>query len=127
MDTIIWILKLVVALSLINVWIIQPTKNTRWRGGNATTIIEEFKVYGLPVWFCYLIGFLKVGLAIILIFSIFYPSLEMFASIGLAFLLSGSIIMHIKIKDPLYKSLPAFTFLVACLLIAFIYSYKNLR
>ena len=36
-------LKLIVGLSLINVWIIQPKKKTKWRGGDSKTIIEEFR------------------------------------------------------------------------------------
>lgn len=39
-------LQLIVGLSLLNVWLVQNKKPTRWRGGNATTIIEEFQVGG---------------------------------------------------------------------------------
>jgi len=94
-------LQLIVGLSLLNVWLIQYNKPTRWRGGNATTIMEEFKVYGLPIWMCYVVGFLKVSLALVLIAGIFFPFVIQPAAIGLAVLLLGSIIMHIKINDPL--------------------------
>lgn len=113
-------LKFIVAISILNVWLIQNQKATRWRGGNAQTIIEEFKVYGLPVWSCYLIGGLKVLFAIGLVVSIWYPSLEEFSAMGLAILLTGSILMHVKINDPLYKSFPASLFLAMCLVIAFV-------
>lgn len=113
-------LQLIVGLSLLNVWLIQNKKPTRWRGGNATTITEEFKVYGLPIWMCYVVGFLKVGLALVLLAGIFFPYLIQPAAIGLAVLLSGSIIMHIKINDPLIKSFPAFLFLVMCLALIYI-------
>ncbi|WP_233357651.1 DoxX family protein [Haloflavibacter putidus] len=95
-------------------------KPTKWRGGNADTIIEEFKVYGLPVWMCYLVGFLKCVLAIGLIIGIWVPALVMPSAIGLGILLLGSIAMHIKISDPLYKSFPAFLFLIMCAAIAFL-------
>lgn len=114
------ILKVIVAASLLNVWLVQNKKATKWRGGDATTIIEEFKVYGLPVWFCYVIGTLKVALAIGLIISIWYPEFEAVAASGLAILLSGSIAMHFKINDPLYKSFPAALFLLMCLIIVFV-------
>ncbi|MGJ8666001.1 MAG: DoxX family protein [Patiriisocius sp.] len=106
------ILKLVVALSLFNVWLIQKDKPTKWRGGNAQSIVEEFQVYGLPVWMCYLVGFLKVILALLLIASIWIAGIEDYAALGLMVLLAGSILMHVKISDPLFKSFPAFLFLV---------------
>ena len=113
-------LQLIVGLSLLNVWLIQYNKPTRWRGGNATTMVEEFKVYGLQIWMCYMVGFLKVTLALILIAGIFFPFVIQPAAIGLAVLLLGSIIMHIKINDPLMKSFPAFLFLSMCLILIYI-------
>ncbi len=110
-------LKIIVGLSILNVWLIQYNKPTKWRGGNATTIVEEFEVYGLSKTFCYIIGFLKVALALLLLASIFYVELTAYASSGLGLLLFGSIIMHIKVKDPLYKSFPAFLFLIMTILI----------
>jgi len=112
-------LQFIVAISILNVWLIQKNKATQWRGGDATTIIEEFKVYGLPVWMCYVIGILKVLLALGLIAAIWYPELRQPSALGLAILLLGSIIMHLKIKDPLKKSIPAFLFFIMCLYIAF--------
>jgi hypothetical protein len=114
------ILKLIVSLSLFNVWLVQYNKSTKWRGADANTIIEEFKAYGLSKNMCFLVGFLKVTLAILLIVSIWVPVLELYSALGLAFLLTGSILMHFKIKDPLYKSFPAALFLILCLLIAYI-------
>ena len=121
-DYIIIALKIIVSLSILNVWLVQPKKTTRWRGGNTRTIIEEFNYYGLSKEFCYLIGFLKVGLAILLVASIKFETLTLIASLGLAFLLFGSIIMHIKVKDSLLKSFPAFLFMVMNLIIAY-FSY----
>lgn len=119
LDYIIVALKVIVGLSILNVWLIQPQKNTKWRGGNATTIIEEFKVYGLSKTLYYVIGFLKVSLAILLLASLKFSGLTLYASLGLAVLLLGSILMHIKIKDPLMKSFPAALFLVLNLIIAY--------
>lgn len=119
MDYITIALQVIVALSILNVWLLQYNKPTQWRGGNATNILEEFKVYGLPVWMCYAVGFLKVTLALALFLAIWYPNLQQLAALGLATLLLGSITMHFKIKDPLKKSFPAFLFLCMCLYIAF--------
>jgi hypothetical protein len=116
------ILKIIVGLSILNVWVIQPNKATKWRGGDAKTIIEEFEVYGLSKQFCYFVGFLKVGLALVLLASITFANLTMIGSTGLAVLLLGSIIMHLKVNDKLFKSFPAFLFLMMNLAIAIISS-----
>ena len=112
-------LKIIVGISILNVWLLQKNKVTKWRGGEAQTIFEEFEVYGFSQQFCYVIGFLKVSLALLLIASIQFNGLTLIGSLGLAILLLGSILMHFKIKDPLYKSFPAFLFFVMNLLIAY--------
>lgn len=114
-------LQLIVGLSILNVWLIQYNKDTQWRGGDAKTIKEEFAVYGLPEWSLYVIGFLKVTLAIALICGIWFPAFINPAALGLAILLAGSVLMHIKIKDPIKKSFPAFLFLVLCLILVFLF------
>jgi hypothetical protein len=119
MDYLIIALQVTVGLSILNVWLLQNKKATRWRGGDATTITEEFQVYGLPAWFVYVIGTLKVILAILLMAGIWYPALKFPAAIGLAALLAGSVVMHFKVKDPLIKSFPAALFLLMCLVVAY--------
>lgn len=119
MEYLIIALQVIVGLSILNVWLVQNKKATRWRGGNAKTIFEEFKVYGLPSWSVYVVGTLKVALALLLIAGIYFPELRSPAAGGLAILLAGSVSMHFKISDPLIKSLPASLFLVMCLVIVF--------
>lgn len=118
MNYIIIAFKIIVGISILNVWLLQQNKPTRWRGGDAKTIVEEFKVYGFSKNFCYLIGFLKVSLAIILMASIQFEMLTLIGSLGLSALLAGSILMHIIVKDTWYKSFPAFLFIVMNLIIA---------
>ena len=120
MNYLLIVLQLIVGLSILNVWLVQPKKNTRWRGGDATTIFEEFRVYGLPEWSVYVVGALKVVLALLLIAAIWLPVLRFPAALGLAILLAGSVLMHFKIGDPLIKSFPAALFLLMCLVIAFL-------
>ena len=118
-DYVIIVLKIIICISMLNVWLIQSKKPTKWRGGEAKTILEEFKVYGLSKTFCYFIGFLKVSLGLILVASIKFEALTLIGSLGLTTLLLGSIIMHIKVKDELFKSFPAFLFIVMNLVIAY--------
>jgi hypothetical protein len=80
---------------------------------------EEFEVYGLPSWFVQVIGFLKLLLAVLLIVGIWFPALTRPAGIVMAVLMLGAVAMHVKVKDPLKKSLPAFTMLVLSLIVAF--------
>ncbi|MDZ7718915.1 MAG: DoxX family protein [Balneolaceae bacterium] len=118
MEYIIIALKLIVGLSILNVWLVRSKKSTAWRGGDADNIVEEFKAYGLPVWFMWLVGSVKVVLALLLLVSIFYAQFEAIAAYGIAILMLGAVSMHVKIGDPFKKSLPAFTFLVLSLAIA---------
>lgn len=117
MEYLIIALKLIVGLSILNVWLFRSGKQTQWRGGDAGNLEEEFKAYGLPVWFMWTVGGLKVLLAVGLLASIYYTVLEPYAAYGIAFLMLGAVSMHIKVKDPLKKSFPAFTFLVLSLAI----------
>ncbi|MDC0008153.1 DoxX family protein [bacterium] len=110
-------LKLIVGLSLLNVWLLNSNKPSKYRPGNAQDIFEEFELYGLPKSFCYIIGFLKVTLSLLLIASIWLKQMQNPAAIGLAVLLLGSIVMHLKVKDPIKKSFPAALLLVLCLAI----------
>ena len=110
-------LKLVLGLSILNVWLLNSKKESIWRAGNAKNILEEFEVYGLSKNVCYIVGFLKVVLSLLLISSIWFAILQNPAAIGLAILLSGSIAMHFKVKNPIKKSFPAALFLAMCLAI----------
>ncbi|HSW55471.1 MAG TPA: DoxX family protein [Ignavibacteriaceae bacterium] len=112
-------IQIIIAVSIFNVWILRFGKPTSWRGGTAKSMKEEFEAYGLPLWFMKLIGFLKLTLATLLIAGIFLPVLIKPAAIGMAVLMLGAIVMHIKVKDSLIKSLPAFTFLVLSLILIF--------
>ena len=112
-------IQVIIAVSIFNVWIIRFGKPTSWRGGSAKSMKEEFEAYGLPEWFMKLIGFLKLTLAALLIAGIFVPDLIKPAAIGMAVLMLGAIVMHIKVKDSLVKSFPAFSFLVLSLILIF--------
>ncbi len=110
--------QLVIALGLLNVWLLRTGKPTPWRGGKAKNMREEFAAYGLPPWFMWVIGFLKVTLAILLIVGLWVTSITKPAAVGVAALMLGAIAMHFKTGDPLKKSLPAITLFVLCLIVA---------
>ncbi len=117
MDYLEIILKIVVALSIFNVWLLRGNKSTPFRGGNANSIKEEFAVYGLPGWVMVVVGTIKVVLALVLLVSIYYPAVEMIGALGLAAMMLGAVSMHLKVKDSFKKTYPALLFLVLSLVI----------
>ena len=115
MVLIVKVLQVTVALGLCNVWLLRFGKSTAYRGGNARSMKEEFAVYGLPVWLCYLVGVLKIGAAIALIVGLWIPSLVFPAAALIAMLMLGALAMHFKVSDPLIKCFPATLVLLATL------------
>jgi len=109
--------KAIIFISIINVWFFRFNMSTEWRGGDAKSMKEEFKTYGLPETMMYAVGGLKVLSALLLMVSIWVPSLALPAAGTMAVLMLGAIAMHIKVSDPLKSSLPAFIFLTLSLFI----------
>jgi len=101
------VLQLVVALGLLNVWLVRAKQATAYRGKNAKSIQEEFAAYGLPAVVMWIVGILKVGIAIALILGIWMPTLVSPAASVLVILMLGAIAMHMKVNDPIKKSVPA--------------------
>ena len=100
-------LQLFVAFGLLNVWLTRCNKKTPYRGSNACSLKDEFTAYGLPLWSFYVIGFIKITAALLLILGLWIPFLVFPAALVISFMMIGAVSMHIKVKDPLKKSLPA--------------------
>ena len=49
-----------VSILVTNVWLFRFNKETPYRGGDATNMIEEFATYGLDINIMYLVGALKI-------------------------------------------------------------------
>lgn len=111
-------LQIVVGLGLLNVWLVRAGGPTGYRGGRATSLRGEFATYGLPYWMFYLVGGLKIVAGIALIVGIWVPSIVRPAALIVAALMVGAIAMHVKVRDPLSRSLPAVAVLIMCLWIA---------
>lgn len=109
------ILQLVAALGLLNVWLLRFNRPTAYRGGDAGSMTAEFAAYGLPIWFAYVIGALKVGAAIALIVGIWVPIVVFPAAALVGLLMLGALAMHARIGDPLRKYLPALGMLAVSL------------
>ncbi len=118
MENIFIALKLIVALGILNVWLLRSGRATAYRGGEAKSLREEFAAYGLPFWSMCLIGAFKVGLALTLLASIWNPTLAQPAALGLGLLMLGAFFMHLKVRDRITKALPSLAVLAMCAAIA---------
>lgn len=106
------VLQLVLALGLLNVWLLRAGRTTSYRGGPATSLREEFRFYGLPDWSFALIGVLKVGAALALLAGLWVTPVVTPAAALLVALMLGAIAMHVRVRDPLVKAAPAALMLV---------------
>ena len=105
-------LQVIIGLGILNVWLLRFGKSSPWRGGEATNMKEEFTAYGLSPTVMYLVGFLKVLCALLLLAGIWLEILVLPGALGMTFLMLGAVAMHLKVEDPPKKSLPAGTLLV---------------
>lgn len=111
-------LQVIAGLGILNVWLLRFRRHTPYRGGEASTMTEEFAHYGLPTGSVYLVGFLKIVSALGLLGGLIIHSLVLPSALLLAALMLGALAMHLKVKDPAKKSIPAVTMLVISLFIA---------
>ena len=109
------ILQVVIGLALLNVWLVRARSKTAYRGGDARTLKEEFAAYGLPEALFYVVGALKITAGVMLLADLWFPLPVQYAAGTVAALMVGSIAMHVKVKDPVVKSVPAILMLILCL------------
>ncbi len=106
------ILQIIVAVGLLNVWLLRYSKETGFRGQSAKNLKQEFAAYGLPEWSYYLIGFLKIGSALALIFGLWNHQVALIGASVILILMLGALAMHFKVQDPIKKSIPALLILI---------------
>lgn len=113
------ILQIIVAVGLLNVWLLRYSKETVYRGQSAKNLKEEFAAYGLPDWFHYVIGFFKIGSAVALIFGLWNHQVALAGASLISILMLGALAMHFKVQDPIKKSVPALLMLLMCVAIIY--------
>lgn len=109
------VLQALVAASIFFVWVVRYDN-----------IIQEFKQYGLPDWLRDLVGILKLTFALLLLLGIQRTSLAMIGSLGIAGLMGCAFVMHLRVKNPVFKMLPSLTLLALSLAIAVV-NYRLLN
>lgn len=110
-------LQVVVGLGLLNVWLVRPGSATDYRGGDAKTLKEEFKAYGLPDFAFYVVGALKIAAGLVLVAGLWISLPVQIAGGVVAVLMVGALGMHLKVKDAPMRSLPAALMLAMCVAI----------
>jgi hypothetical protein len=111
--------QLFIAIAMFDVWVLRYNKPLLARGGDAKTMVEEFRVYGLPDWFRNLVRVLKLSCAGLLIAGIWIPVVALMGGLGLVVLMGGAIAMHIKVRDPILKAAPATTFFLLSIYVVY--------
>lgn len=107
--------QLIIALGILNVWLVRRNQATAWRGGDARNLQEEFRKYGLSDRLYVLIGVAKVSLAALLVVGLWVPVVAALAGAGMAVLMLGAVAMHLRVADRPLKALPAFCMLLLSL------------
>ena len=101
------IAQIIVALSIVYVWIFR-----------FDNIVTEFKQYGLSDLIRSVIGAAKIALATLLVAGIWYPSLILVPALLMAFLMLSAQYFHFKTGNPWQKHIPSLILLILCLFIA---------
>ena len=107
MDYITGFLQIFVAFGLLNVWLIRSHQETPYRGSTGSSLKNEFTAYGLPLWSFYVIGFIKISSALLLLIGLWIPILVFPTAVVVSLVMLGAVGMHIKVRDPFKKVLPA--------------------
>lgn len=110
-------LQVIVALTILNVWLLRANKETPFRGASAKSLSEEFQEYGLSKRAFAVTSIVKPMLAVSMLVAIFFPVLTKPTTIALAFFMLGALYMHFRVRDKLTKYLPALSVLCGCVAI----------
>lgn len=106
MESILDLAKVIIPVAIFFVWVVRYEN-----------IVKEFKQYSLPDWLRDLVGITKLSCAL-LIATASGHMLQLGAG-GLALLMVAALLMHLKVKNPPFKMLPAAILLIFSLLIIF--------
>ncbi len=101
------IAQLIVALSVVYVWIFRYDN-----------IVKEFKQYSLNDLTRNMVGAAKIVSSTLLVAGIWYSDLVLIPALLLAFLMLTAQYFHFKVNNPWQKRLPSLLLLILCLFIA---------
>lgn len=102
-------LQALVAASVFFVWVVRYAN-----------IVQEFQQYGLPDWLRDLVGILKMTFSLMLLIGIEREPFAVAGGLGIVLLMAAALITHLRVKNPIFKMLPALTLLIFSMVIAWI-------
>ena len=88
-------------------WLLRRQSATAYRGGEAKNLKDEFATYGLPAPMFYIVGGLKIICGVLLLVGLAYQPVVLPAAAVVAVLMMGAVAMHLKVRDPVSKYVPA--------------------
>ena len=101
------IAQLIVAVSIVIVWVFRHEN-----------IVKEFEQYGLSGLTRSAVGAAKISLATLLVAGIWYPGLVLIPALMMGFLMISAQYFHFKVSNSMQKRLPSLALLLLCLYIA---------
>jgi uncharacterized membrane protein YphA (DoxX/SURF4 family) len=101
------LLQALVAASIFFVWVVRYDN-----------IVAEFKQYDLPPWLRDLVGILKLTFALLLLVGIQRASVAVIGGLGIAGLMACAFVIHLRVKNPVFKMLPSLALMALSLIIA---------
>ena len=107
MDNYSIIAQIIVALSIVYVWVFR-----------FDNIVKEFHQYGLSDLIRTIIGSSKIAMSTLLIAGIWYKDLVLIPALIIAFLMLSAQYFHFKVGNPWQKHIPSLFLLILCLFIA---------
>ena len=119
------VIVLIVSGTILNVWLFRLNQQTPYRGGDASTLMEEFLAYGLNENIFYLVGFVKILAAVLLLVGLFYKKTIIPSATLIAFIMVVAIYMHFKLEDSFVKHLPALVMFILSSSLVFIQKRQN--
>ncbi|WP_428330132.1 DoxX family protein [Mucilaginibacter sp.] len=105
------IAQLVIALSIVYVWVLRYDN-----------IVIEFKQYGISDLVRNIVGATKISLSTLLVAGIWYPLLVMIPALIMALLMVCAQMAHVRVKNPLPKFIPSLLLLILSLFVAVVHS-----
>ena len=104
MKSLLRILIVLVAITVLSAWTYRLDLETVYRGGDAKNMIEEFQAYGLSQTTMVVVGVFKVVLALMLLLGLKFKKLIIPAAAGMAMFMTAAVYLSagklIPLIDP---------------------------
>lgn len=107
----------IVSITVLCAWTFRMNRPSLFRGGDTTTMLEEFHAYGLSKNTMIIVGVCKVIAAIALLLGLRFQKLVVPAAAVMAGFMCAAIYFHLSISDPVVPTAPSTLMLLSCVTI----------